>query len=172
MVLEFVEGGELFDFVAQGAFSEPICRFYFKQMLQVLHYVHSKGVAHRDLKPENILLDSKLNVKIADFGFAAPIQGRDGSGFLKTQLGTQAYMAPEILLKEPYQGHVVDLFALGIILFILYSGHRPFNCAKINDSHYKLIATNRADLFWKYHSSKKVPGFYSDSFKDLITNML
>jgi len=99
-------------------------------MLQVLHYVHSKGVAHRDLKPENILLDRKLNVKIADFGFAAPIQGRDGSGFLKTQLGTQAYMAPEILLKEPYQGHVVDLFALGIILFILYSGHPPFYCAR------------------------------------------
>jgi serine/threonine protein kinase len=53
-------------------------------MLQVIHYFHSKGVAHRDLKPENILLDSKFNVKIADFGFAGPIQGRDGSGYLKT----------------------------------------------------------------------------------------
>ena len=81
-------------------------------------------------------------------------------------------MAPEIFFKEPYQGHVVDLFALGIILFNLYSGRRPFNFAIINDSNYKLIATNRADLFWEYHSAKKPSGFYSDSFKDLITNML
>lgn len=137
-----------------------------------MHYVHSQGVAHRDLKPENIMLDSEFNVRVADFGFAAPIEGRDGSGTLKTQLGTQAYMAPEILLKEPYQGHVVDLFALGIILFILYSGHPPFSNADPKDSHYKLIASNRADLFWKTHQTRKPAGFYSEEFKDLITNML
>ena len=153
MVLEFVQGGELFDFVAKDKFSEPISRFYFKQLLLATHYCHSKGVAHRDLKPDNIMLDSKFNVKIADFGFAGPIQGRDGSGYLDTTLGTKAYMAPEILNKEPhYQGHVVDLFALGIILFNLYSGHSPFNCARIDDSHYKLIANNRADKFWEVHS--------------------
>ena len=73
MVLEFVQGGELFDFVSLGAVSEPVCRYYFKQMLQVMHYVHTKGVAHRDLKPENIMLDSEFNLKIADFGFAAPV---------------------------------------------------------------------------------------------------
>ncbi len=53
-----------------------------------MHYIHSNGAAHRDLKPENILLDENFNVKVTDFGFAAPIQGRDGSGFLKTVLGT------------------------------------------------------------------------------------
>jgi serine/threonine protein kinase len=137
-----------------------------------MHYIHSNGAAHRDLKPENILLDEHFNVKVTDFGFAAPVQGRDGSGFLKTMLGTQAYMAPEILLKEPYQGHVVDLFALGIILFICYSGHPPFNSAHPSDAHYKLISTNRADLFWKYHSNRKVQGFYTEEFKDLITSML
>jgi serine/threonine protein kinase len=57
-------------------------------MLQALHHCHSKGVVHRDLKPENILLDGNYNAKIADFGFAAPIEGRDGSGFLNTVLGT------------------------------------------------------------------------------------
>lgn len=88
MVLEFVQGGELFDYVALGALPEPVCRFYFKQMLQVMHYVHTKGIAHRDLKPENIMLDADFNIKVADFGFAAPVQGRDGGGYLKTFLGT------------------------------------------------------------------------------------
>jgi serine/threonine protein kinase len=99
MALELITGGELFDFVALKPFSVEICRYYFKQMLQVCHYMHIKGVAHRDLKPENIMLDSDFNVRFADFGFAAPIQGRDGSGFLKTILGTTAYMAPELIMK-------------------------------------------------------------------------
>ena len=81
-------------------------------------------------------------------------------------------MAPEILDKDRYQGQVVDLFALGIILFNLRSGRSPFDCAKRNDSHYNLIANNDADRFWKYHSDLKPPGFYSNWFKDLITNML
>lgn len=88
MALELITGGELFDFVALERFNQEISRYYFKQMLQAMHYIHSKGTAHRDLKPENIMLDNYFNVRIADFGFAAPIEGRDGSGVLKTQLGT------------------------------------------------------------------------------------
>lgn len=85
MVLEYVSGGDLFDIVFNtGAFSEPICRFYFKQLMNGLFYLHRNKVAHRDIKPENILLDSNFNLKIADFGFAAPTQGRDGAGKLKT----------------------------------------------------------------------------------------
>lgn len=118
------------------------------------------------------MLDKDFNVKIADFGFAAPLQGRDGSGYLHTRLGTIAYMAPELIVNEPYQGYQVDLFALGIILFILYTGHPPFNQAHPSDTHYKLLVTNRADLFWKYHSKSKGENYFSESFKDLITNML
>lgn len=172
IVLELVTGGEIFDYVALENFSEPISRFYFRQMMQALHYVHSLGACHRDLKPENILLDKDFNIKIADFGFAAPIQGRDGSGFLSTYLGTPSYMAPEILGNQKYQGHVVDLFAAGVILFTIHAGHPPFNSALQKDSHYKLLAMNRADLFWKTHERNKTPGFFSDNFKDLITNML
>ena len=61
-----------------------------------MHYVHSQGATHRDLKPENIMLDSNFNVKIADFGFAAPIEGRTSTGYLDSYLGTLNYMAPEI----------------------------------------------------------------------------
>jgi len=71
-------------------------------MLKAMHYIHSKGQAHRDLKPENILIDDQFDIRIADFGFAAPIEGRDGSGVLNTSLGTPSYMAPEILKEESY----------------------------------------------------------------------
>jgi len=73
------------------------------------------------MKPENILFDGNFNLKIADFGFAAPIEGRDGSGLLKTRLGTESYMAPEIHLRKPYNGEAVDVFASGIILFIMFT---------------------------------------------------
>ena len=81
-------------------------------------------------------------------------------------------MAPEILAKLPYQGPVADLFALGVILFILYSGHPPFGAAKDLDIFYKLIKQNRSDLFWRAHSNRKPEGFYSEEFKDLITSIL
>lgn len=87
--------------------------------MEGLDYCHSHSIAHRDLKPENLLLDSEFTLKLADFGFAAPLEGRDGSGYLVTKLGTLNYMAPEIHLKQPYQGKQVDLFAAAIILFIM-----------------------------------------------------
>lgn len=163
----------MFDYVATGgAFREEICRFYFKQILMGLHYLHSNGLGHRDLKPENILLDKDFNVKLIDFGFAAELEGRDGSGFNHSMVGTTSYMAPEILNRQPYQGQVVDLFAVGIILFILYAQHPPFTQASTQDSYYKLLATNRADLFWKMHAGRHPEGFFTEHFKDLITSML
>ena len=90
----------MFDYVAStGRFNERIARFYFRQIIEGLGYVHSKGITHRDLKPENVLYDSHFNLKIADFGFAAPIDGRHGEGTLKTKLGTESYMAPEIHMR-------------------------------------------------------------------------
>mmetsp|Transcript_8261 Transcript_8261/g.11449 ORF Transcript_8261/g.11449 Transcript_8261/m.11449 type:complete len:177 (+) Transcript_8261:347-877(+) len=170
-----ITGGELFDYIANtGAFTEEVCKFYFKQLLQGIHYIHSRGFSHRDLKPENILLDKDYNVKIVDFGFACPLEGRDGSGINRSQIGTPGYMAPEIIAKQPYQGQVVDLFALGVILFIMRSGHPPFSQASEEDRYYQLLATNRSDLFWKAHSNsqRKGEGYYSEDFKDLITCML
>lgn len=175
IVQEMITGGELFDYIANtGAFTEEVCKYYFKQMLQGIHYIHSRGFSHRDLKPENILLDKDYNVKIVDFGFACPLEGRDGSGINRSQIGTPGYMAPEIINKQPYQGQVVDLFALGVILFIMRSGHPPFSQASEEDRYYQLLATNRSDLFWKAHSNSqgKGQGYYTEEFKDLITCML
>jgi serine/threonine protein kinase len=121
IVLELAPGGELFDMVCNtGRFNDRITRFYFRQLIEALAYVHSRGITHRDLKPENLLLDENLNLKIADFGFAAPIAGRDGSYRLLTPLGSKGYMAPEISERKPYNGASVDIFASGVILFIMF----------------------------------------------------
>lgn len=127
IVLELVAGGELFDFIALGgALSEDVARFYYGQIIDALGYMHKRGIVHRDLKPENVMLDKNFNVKIADFGFAAPSMGRDGSGLLETQLGTASYMAPEIFMGKQYDGKCVDLFASGIILFVTLTQRPPF----------------------------------------------
>ena len=175
IVLELALGGELFDFVAiSGRFEETIARYYFKQFLDGLDHCHQHGFAHRDLKPENLLLDKDYVLKIADFGFAAPVEGRDGGGYLNSKLGTLNYMAPEIHLKQPYKGKSVDLFAAAIILFIMVAQHPPFTTAQPNDPFYRCLAANRADIFWRTHCKNK-PGkeaYFTEEFKDLIQSML
>lgn len=109
-------------------------------------------------------------MKLADFGFAAPVEGRDGSGSLFTKLGTLNYMAPEIHLKQPYQGTSIDLFAGAIILFIMVAQHPPFTTAEPKDPFYRCLAANRADIFWKTHCQSKPEGneFFSEDLKDII----
>eukprot|EP00824_Muranothrix_gubernata_P021102 TRINITY_DN435_c0_g1_i3.p1 TRINITY_DN435_c0_g1~~TRINITY_DN435_c0_g1_i3.p1 ORF type:complete len:465 (-),score=77.40 TRINITY_DN435_c0_g1_i3:1256-2650(-) len=175
IVLELVTGGELFDFVATGGrIAEPIVRFYFQQLLEVFNYIHTRGICHRDLKAENLLIDQNFNLKLADFGFSAPLGGKDGSGYLHTYLGTPTYMAPEIHMHQPYIGAAVDIFALGVLLFIMVAAHPPFKRADPNDPFYKLLATNRAPYFWRFHSKNKPGGdnFFSQPFKELVTQML
>lgn len=171
-MLEFVGGGELFDFVAEtGKFSEKVARTYFHQMMNGLHYMHQKGYAHRDIKPENLLLSHLFILKIADFGFSCLIKGKDGTGVLRTKLGTEGYMAPEIPNKK-YEGKSVDIFASGVILFIMYAGNPPFEKATPTDPYYKILKEKKYDIFWKAHSRKRPVGFFSESFKDLFQRLV
>ena len=134
------DGGELFDYVDHtGVFSEQEARFYFREMILSLEYMHGKSYAHRDLKPENLLFDKDFVLKLADFGFSKACD----SGKLKTYCGTESYMAPEIHLKNPYDGKKVDLFAAGIILFIMYSGTPAFGKALPSDPYYKLLCMKK-----------------------------
>lgn len=97
IVLEFIENGELYDFINIQRFDPPIARYYFKEMLNVLEFLHENGVVHRDLKMENFMLDHDFKLKLIDYGMAAPINGWTGNGLLYTRKGTPQYMAPELL---------------------------------------------------------------------------
>ena len=81
-------------------------------------------------------------------------------------------MAPEVEQRVPFNGQVTDLFAFGVILFTMYAGVPPFTNARQEDPIYRMICTHRIDEFWAAHSIGRPRGFFSESFKDLITNML
>jgi serine/threonine protein kinase len=173
IALELAQAGELFDFVSiSGEFSEQLARYFFKQLLSSVEYCHRRMIAHRDLKLENLLLDQDFNIKLADFGFAAQLEGHNGNGLLKTKLGTYGYRAPEIILEQPYEGKPVDIFAAGVILFTMVAKLPPFGQAKRSDALYKLIAINRTEMFWRQHTKEKAADFFSEDFKDLIVGML
>ena len=139
-----------------------------------LKHCHDAKIAHRDLKPENLFIDKQFTLKIADFGFSGPVDGRDGSGKLTTKLGSASFMAPEIHQKEPYVPQSVDLFASAVILFMMVAKSQPFTTAKPHDPYFRCLAANRSDLFWKAHCKNKPNGdeFFSPEFKDLIVQLL
>ena len=141
-------------------------------MFSGLLHIYTRGFSHRDLKPENILLDVNYNIKIVDFGFACKLSGRDGKGLCNSTVGTPGYMAPEIIERKPYQGHVADIFSLGVILFCIVVGYPPFEYAIKDDPYYKYIYINRMDLFWKVHKRANPNFNCSDEFKELIAAML
>lgn len=87
------------------------------------------------------MLDSEFTLKIADFGLAGKLEGRESKGYMSTVLGTFTMMAPEIHMNMPYDGKKVDLFATAIILFTILSMRPPFESADRNDPHYKLVAS-------------------------------
>lgn len=150
-----------------GRFTETAARTYFHMLIDALEYCHGMGICHRDIKPENILLDTDFRLRLADFGFATFL----ARGVLKTKLGTEGYMAPEIRTKN-YDGKQVDLFAAAIILFVMYAGGPPFEKAVPNDPYYKVLAAKQYNIFWGAHGKRKPAGFFTDSFKDLINRML
>jgi len=130
----------------------------FKQMIEGLSYLHQKNIVHRDVKLENILLDSKLNLKIIDFGFSIEIP-REKT--LNVFCGTPSYMAPELAMKKDYHGHLIDIWAAGILLYVLLVGYFPFREA------------NEKELFKKIARGQyELPSHLSEDAKVLIRKML
>lgn len=159
LVLEYIEGGELFDYlISRGRLSEREAVHYFRQICYGVDYCHRFNICHRDLKPENLLLDKHRNIKIADFGMAAlEANGR----LLETSCGSPHYASPEIVSGKNYHGAPSDIWSCGIILFALLTGHLPFDDDNIRQLLLK-VQTGRFTM----------PRSLSAEAQDLISQML
>lgn len=154
MISEVVNGGELFDYAAQrDHLSEAECRGFMRQILSAVDYMHRSGICHRDLKLENILLDASGNVKVIDFGLGNFFTG---SCSLRTFCGSPDYAPPELWRSQSYVGPEVDVWSMGVILFILATGFIPFNSsAHVMEIRYHW-PTNR---------------FFSEELRDLVARI-
>lgn len=160
LILEYVAGGELFDYlVSKGRLRPSEARSYFRQIIFGLHYCHSFNICHRDLKPENLLLDgSRKVVKVADFGMAAL---QPSEKMLETSCGSPHYASPEIVSGKSYKGTASDIWSCGIILFALLCGRLPFDDPNIQT----LLGKVRLGKF-------DMPDYLEPLAKDLIWRML
>ncbi|XP_066871977.1 serine/threonine-protein kinase Chk2 isoform X2 [Kogia breviceps] len=169
IVLELMEGGELFDrVVGNKRLKEATCKLYFYQMLLAVQYLHENGIIHRDLKPENVLLSSQKEdclIKITDFG-QSKILGE--TSLMRTLCGTPTYLAPEVLNSFGSAGYnrAVDCWSLGVILFICLSGYPPFSEHKTHVSLKDQITSG------KYNFIPEVWAEVSEKALDLVKKLL
>ena len=127
LVYHFAENGDLFDYIkVSGALPLPVFKSYAVQILEAIRALHTADVCHMDIKLENIVLDSNFDIKLIDLGFACPVSGNYGSGYSYEFKGTENYISPEMYVGKKYSPIVADIFSLGVLLFILYTGVQPF----------------------------------------------
>ncbi|CDP08626.1 unnamed protein product [Coffea canephora] len=157
IVLEYVDGGELFDKIAKyGRLKEDEARRYFQQLINAVDYCHSRGVYHRDLKPENLLLDSCGSLKVSDFGLSAFSKQVRADGLLHTACGTPNYVAPEVLTDKGYDGTSSDVWSCGVILFVLMAGYLPFDEQNLVALYRRIQKADFCFPTWFSSSSKKL----------------
>uniref|UniRef100_A0A673VCU5 non-specific serine/threonine protein kinase n=1 Tax=Suricata suricatta TaxID=37032 RepID=A0A673VCU5_SURSU len=161
LVLEYCPGGELFDYIiSQDRLSEEETRVVFRQIVSAVAYVHSQGYAHRDLKPENLLFDEYHKLKLIDFGLCAQPKGNKDY-HLQTCCGSLAYAAPELIQGKSYLGSEVDVWSMGILLYVLMCGFLPFDDDNVM-ALYKKITRGKYE----------VPKWLSSSSALLLQQML
>ena len=167
MIMEYAEGGELFNYIIdKGYLSEDESRYIFQQMIDAIYYLHKMGICHRDLKPENILFDSKdkKRIKIIDFGLSnLYINSNQKKDLLETPCGSPGYAPPEMILGKKYEGLMTDLWSCGIILFAMMFGCLPFDDFEEEKLYRKIIEG-------KYEYPKDVNT--SEEAKNLINSIL
>jgi len=171
LVMELAGGGGLFErLVSEGAYTEQLASKIMRQIALAVYHLHSRGILHRDLKPENVVFDSDAadaTVKLIDFGTAVALEGQGEQVSGGGRIGTWSYWAPEQLAQQPY-GFEVDMWSLGVLLYILLVGFHPFD--PDGESNEAVILANmRAD-----HVRLDAPEWagVSDQAKQLVTSLL
>ena len=155
-VMELADRGDLLDFINERKYlSERLARGFFSDLVKGIDHCHTRGVVHRDLKCENLLLDSHMRLKISDFGFA-----RKFNGNLRTFCGSFAYAAPEVILGNPYNGPLADIWSMGVILYAMVTGRLPFK------------DTSTSVLMADIAAGVKFSSRHTDKLRSLVTKIL
>ncbi|PSN45623.1 hypothetical protein C0J52_16996 [Blattella germanica] len=159
IVSEYASQGEIFDYIARyGRMSENAARRKFWQILSAVEYCHNRRVVHRDLKAENLLMDSHMNIKIADFGFSNYYTPGEQ---LDTWCGSPPYAAPEVFEGKKYTGPEIDVWSLGVVLYVLVCGALPFDGSTLQSLRDRVLS-----------GRFRIPYFMSSDCESLIRKML
>ncbi|OHT02539.1 hypothetical protein TRFO_30261 [Tritrichomonas foetus] len=134
LFMEYCEGQTLLDLInnCDEALPTITARHIFRQIIRAVSYLHEQGFCHRDIKPENIIIDSCHRIKLIDFGFSTPLKKYDPetqtetTNFLSSFCGSLYYVAPEVLMQNPYDGSLADVWSLGVVLYAMVFGRLPF----------------------------------------------
>ena len=169
VVMELAGQGDMLEYVQTKAFSEPLARTYFRQLLTALRTSHMAGIYHRDVKLENLLLANDFGLKLADFGLCYMMPSyaneRNGEPFISGVCGSPGYVAPEVCSQGHYLGSTADVWSAGCVLFAMLAGHSAFEMSidpKDSGSSYQdewLAMIMRGDYssFWRCHFSGGIP---------------
>ncbi|EGF83144.1 hypothetical protein BATDEDRAFT_8115, partial [Batrachochytrium dendrobatidis JAM81] len=161
VVMEYAKGGELMDYIAaRGYLTEKEARKFFRQIVSALDHCHLASVVHRDLKLENLLISQERNVLISDFGLGRTFNP-DVQEYMKTFCGTPNYAAAELVSGIPYVGVKADIWAMGVVLYIMMTGRAPFQGETISLLYRHIKAV-------EYH----IPNYFSPSLCDLLSKIL
>ena len=167
---DLAENGELFNYVYElkRGFNEQIAAKIFLNILKSVNLLHKRGIIHGDIKPENILIGNDFNIKLIDFGFSQKVEDNDYT--IYSSLGTDTYCAPEIskCFSQGYDGIKSDIFALGVLLFVIKLGKFPFGMSNYFDKGYRLIMEKNYEKFWQEFKKDNVSKEFKDFFNHLI----
>uniref|UniRef100_A0A8C0I5R1 non-specific serine/threonine protein kinase n=1 Tax=Balaenoptera musculus TaxID=9771 RepID=A0A8C0I5R1_BALMU len=159
LVLEYLSGGDMYRYLKiHGRMTEAEARGPFQQLVSALQHCHQRGIVHRDLKPMNLLFDSNMNIKLTDFGLSNKC---DDTGLLDTICGTVPYAAPELLLGQSYSGPAVDVWSLGVVLYTMVTGSRPFLGKDLQQLRKQIL-----------QGQYPIPPYLSLEIRDLLQKMI